>query len=318
MGLLPKGMDILPPSDDRVFKLLMTSAEESKPVLADLISATIGEPVKDVVVRNNEVPSSDTEEKEEVLDVNCLLDGDRQADVEMQASSLQEEPDGKHQNLIGKTVFYACDLHSSQGARGKKRYDSLIHTYQITFCSYTVFPEKEGFRHTFSFRDDKDDKQLTDAVRVIMVELSRLREVLKKPVGKMENLEKWALFLRYANVPRYRGIVNKIIASKEEIEMAGNLLMSISKDERERAVFRSRRIYRTDHESDLATAWDNGRNAGRIEGERMGRIEGERTGERTGKENVAREMIADGVPDESIMRYTGLTRSEITALRRGE
>ena len=31
MGLLPMDADILPPSDDRVFKLILT-AEESKPV----------------------------------------------------------------------------------------------------------------------------------------------------------------------------------------------------------------------------------------------------------------------------------------------
>jgi hypothetical protein len=37
MGLLPMDIDILPASDDRVFKLLMTSPE-GKPVLVDLIS----------------------------------------------------------------------------------------------------------------------------------------------------------------------------------------------------------------------------------------------------------------------------------------
>lgn len=44
--------------------------------------------------------------------------------------------------------------------------------------------------------------------------------------------------------------------------MAGNLLMSISQDERERAVFRSRRMYQTDLQSDLATAEDRGRAEG--------------------------------------------------------
>jgi len=40
MGLLPMGADILPPSDDRVFKLIL-SPEESKPILMDLISSII-------------------------------------------------------------------------------------------------------------------------------------------------------------------------------------------------------------------------------------------------------------------------------------
>ena len=62
MGLLPMDLDILPPSDDRVFKLILTSSE-SKPVLMDLISAIIGSKVADVEVRGNEIAPGDTEEK---------------------------------------------------------------------------------------------------------------------------------------------------------------------------------------------------------------------------------------------------------------
>ena len=40
--------------------------------------------------------------------------------------------------------------------------------------------------------------------------------------------------------------------------MAGNLLMNISQDERERAIFRSRKKFQTDIESNMATAEDNG------------------------------------------------------------
>jgi hypothetical protein len=41
MGLLPMDIDLLPPTDDRIFKMLMTSPE-GKPALVDLISATLG------------------------------------------------------------------------------------------------------------------------------------------------------------------------------------------------------------------------------------------------------------------------------------
>ena len=40
MGLLPMGADILPPSDDRVFKLILTSPE-AKTGLMNLISSII-------------------------------------------------------------------------------------------------------------------------------------------------------------------------------------------------------------------------------------------------------------------------------------
>ena len=56
--------------------------------------------------------------------------------------------------------------------------------------------------------------------------------------------------------------------------MAGNLLMSVSQDERERAVFRSRRMFQTDLQSDLATAEDRGERRGRAAGQAEGRAEG--------------------------------------------
>ncbi len=302
MGLLPMDLDILPPSDDRVFKLILT-APEAKPVLIDLISSILQRPVLDVVVRNNELPPGDTEEKAERLDLNCSIDDGSQVDLEIQASRIVEILDGLFQNLKGKSVYYACDLHSSQPSKGLRRYDKLARTYQVTFCSYTVFSERESFVNSFSLRHDEDNELLSDAVHIIFVELSKLKDILKKPVGDMTDLEKWSIFFRYANEPAYRQTVNEVIASKEALQMAGELLMGISQDERERAVFRSRRMAQTDLQSNLATAEDRGWIRGRAEGRAEGRME------------VAQSMIADGEPIEKIMRHTGLTRAEVMRLK---
>ncbi len=80
--------------------------------------------------------------------------------------------------------------------------------------------------------------------------------------------------------------------------MAGDLLMSISQDERERAVFRSRRMYQTDLQSDLATAEDRGKKAGRMEQ----RIE------------IAQNLLGMKLPLDQIIKATGLTREEIERL----
>ena len=269
MGLLPMGADILPPSDDRVFKLILTPLD-AKPVLIDLVSSIIKRPVLDVEVRNNDIPPSDTEEKAERLDVNCRIDDGSQIDLEMQASRIQEDSDGRYQKLKGKSIYYLCDLHSSQPSRGVRRYDRLSRTYQVTFCSYTVFPNRSDYVNSFSLRHDEDNELLSDAIQVVYVELSKLQEIMKKSVDDMTDLEKWAVFFQYASEPNHRETVNKVIASKEVLQMAGNRLMSISQDERERAVFRSRRMFQTDMQSDLATAEDRGERRGRAEGRAEG------------------------------------------------
>jgi hypothetical protein len=64
----------------------------------------------------------------------------------------------------------------------------------VTFCSYTIFPNRAEYANTFSMRHDEDNELLTDAIRVIYLELSKLDEILKKPVNAMTDLEKWAVF----------------------------------------------------------------------------------------------------------------------------
>ena len=301
MGLLPMDLDILPPSDDRVFKLILTSPD-AKPVLIDLISSIIKRPVIGVEVRNNDIPPSDTEEKAERLDVNCRIDDGSQIDLEMQASRIQEESDGKYQNLKGKSIYYLCDLHSSQSSKGVRRYDRLARTYQVTFCSYTIFPNQTEYVNSFSMRHDKNNELLSDAIQIVYVELSKLHEIMKKSVYDMTDLEKWAIFFQYANEPTYRDTVNKVIESKEALKMAGNLLMSISQDERERAVFRSRKMYQTDRESDLATVEDRGKKIGK----EIGRLER--------NTEIAQNMLSEGLSFDTIMKCTGLTRHEIEKL----
>ena len=78
--------------------------------------------------------------------------------------------------------------------------------------------------------------------------------------------------------------------------MAGNLLMNISQDERERAIFRSRRMYQSDMDSNIATAEDRGKAERNVE--------------------IARNMLLDGEPVEKIIKYTGLTADEVEDLKR--
>lgn len=295
MGLLPMEADILPPSDDRVFKLILTHPE-AKQALMNLISSIIGRIVIDVVLLPNELPPEDTAEKAERFDVNCKINDGSQVNLEMQCSHMVEDLDGQHKNLKGKSVYYLTDLHSSQPAKGLRRYDRLARSYQITFCSYTIFPDTLDYVNSFSLRHDTTGELLTDAINLTFVELSKLDEVVTKPVGNMTDLDKWSVFLQYAPDLEHREIVNRVIESEEALQVAGNLLMSISQNERERAIFRSRKKFQTDRQSDLATAEDNGKSIRSIE--------------------IARKMVSAGESVEKIRFFTDLTQQEIENLRR--
>lgn len=303
MGFFPEDADILPPSDDRIFKLLLTSSE-AKPALLNLLSALLGCKAVDATIHANEIPNEDTREKGERFDFNCKIDDGSQINIEFQAFPMKERADGLFRNIKGRTVYYAADLHASQPAKGLRRYDELAKTYQITFCTYTIFPTLQNYVNSFSFRHDEINEQLCDAIHIIFIELSKLEEITKKPVSEMTDLDKWSIFFQYAPDPMYRETVNKVIESEEVFQLAGNLLMSISKDEEERARFRSRRKFQTDIQSDLATSWDEGVAFGEMRGEKKRSSE------------IAQALLGMGLPFEQITAATGLSREEIERLRR--
>ena len=102
---------------------------------------------------------------------------------------------------------------------------------------------------------------------MVIIELSKLNEALKKLVDQLTSFEKWSIFFKFAPDPMHRSIINDIIREKEEVGMAATLLREISKDEHERARLRSRRMYETDRISDLLTAEERGEIRGIEKGE---------------------------------------------------
>ena len=297
MAILPMDAEILPPSDDRIFKTLLTHPN-AKQVLIDIISTVIEQNVTDVQVRNNELPVMDIEEKAERFDVNCTVDGGDQVNVEMHCEE-RLETGVVRVNFLNKYTYYLTDLHSSQKSKSV-RYRDLKRTYQVTFSLHTVFPDRYDFVHRFSLRTE-DGEQLTDQINIVIVELSKLYEAVKKPAETLTSFEKWSLFFKYADDPVHRSHINDIIQNKEEIDMAATLLQEISQDEHEKARIRSRRMYEMDKYSDYHTAIE------------IGEIR-EREKAYQDKLTIARKALAKGLTPDFVSEITGLSLEEIAKL----
>ena len=84
-------------------------------------------------------------------------------------------------------------------------------------------------------------------------------------------------------------------------------MLILTQDEKERAVFRSRRMYQTDMDSNMATA----ERRGRREGEAKGRAEGRAEGELVKALAIAQNMMKRNRPIDEIIEDTGLTREEV-------
>jgi predicted transposase/invertase (TIGR01784 family) len=143
-----------------------------------------------------------------------------------------------------------------------------------------------------------------------VVELEKGEGLLKKRVQDLSPLERWALFFRYLTDPGKRELINELLKEEEGIAMASEVLLEISRDEKQRAWLESEYKYAVDRQSDLVSARREGLAEGKVEGWAEGRVEGEQLGlekgERLGLEKTARRLRAMGLSPEQIAEATGL------------
>ena len=243
---------ILPPYENGVFKAILT-LPEAKTALEDVVETMIDVPVKGVVLRNNAAPSRDISAKQEQYDINCVVNAQNgeQCNIEMQSSPMEgDNSANEHQNIRWRSVFNVCDLHSNQEGRGL-RYAHFARSYQVMLINFKVFRDKKRLLERFTFRN-REGMELCDAVTVIFIDLSQAKEIAKKLVSEMSNIEKWVIFFALGNQPKYSGILTEIIKQQEGIAVANEVLLNISQNPDERARFRSRRIWLQDREHEQA------------------------------------------------------------------
>ncbi|MDR1149910.1 MAG: hypothetical protein LBK66_14910, partial [Spirochaetaceae bacterium] len=88
-----------------------------------------------------------------------------------------------------------------------------------------------------------------------------------------------------------RGKINEIIEFEEGIGMASEVLMTISRDDVERARLMSEYKYELDTQSRVVYAWQQGELQGRKDGEQQGRKDGEQEGRREGHREEKLEIL---------------------------
>ena len=128
----------------------------------------------------------------------------------------------------------------------------------------------------------------------------------RKPLEEMTQIEKLAVYLRYADDENYKDSIQEICGSEEGIIMAENLYRTVTKEEREAAWAECRMMY----QHDIASMREDGRKAGLVEGEAIGLEKGAAQKQR----EIAKNFKQAGIPIEVIAENTGLSCEEIEKL----
>ena len=167
------------------------------------------------------------------------------------------------------------------------------------------FFQDEHFFHTFTYYDPVNRISLNGRTKIITLELSKLAAIVEKPAHDMSLPELWAVYIAYLTDRNKRGKINEIVALEEGIAMASSVLMTVSRDEEERArIMRDEKI-ELDYQSYMVYE--------KREARREGKLEGKLERDKELLEN-ARNALVKGYPIETIHDITGLDTETIRNL----
>jgi len=126
----------------------------------------------------------------------------------------------------------------------------------------------------------------------------------------MDSSEKWSIFFQYLTNKNKRAKINEILEREEEIAMAGETLIHISRDDIEQARLTTELKNKLDYQSGMVDARWEGLAEGLAKGQTKGLKEGLQKGEQKRSIEIAKNLKAAGVSAEIILQTTGLRLEE--------
>jgi predicted transposase/invertase (TIGR01784 family) len=276
---------VLSPLLDVVFKFLFTK-KELEICLRSLLSSLLGRDFAAVKILSNELPVDGVSQINERHDIICLLDGEILVDLEIEAFRKTGMSDD---NLLPRILYYLDRLYTNQNIKGRQ-YKFLLKSYHITIFNFNVLDSIIGYKEKFLYKGEISNLIKTEHNSFIIIDMTNLSDAVKKPVKNMTSLEMWLIFLKYANDPQYRSIINQIDLAKGEIKMAHQALLDLSQDDRERTRLLSISKFQMDYDSHVSAEIE--------------------LAEKRGAENNQHEIIAhmrsEGLDDEKIAKLSGI------------
>ena len=163
-----------------------------------------------------------------------------------------------------------------------------------TILNFSLDKSDKSCLSWYTMKDEKG-KSLSGRLNVIFFDLVKNRKLINTPIGKLSKLEKWGLFLSYADSEEHAGYIRELVDSEGGLMNARSSLLTVSQDEINWARQNSIYIAQHDYNDGLYNA--------------------EKRGERKRALEAARRFLQMGLPIEQIAQGVGLSISEIQQLK---
>lgn len=279
----------LSPRNDTVFRKLF-GTEDNKDVLIRFLNTILelkdDKVIEDVDFMNPwQAPRIDGA-KQSIVDVLVKDKRDVRYIVEMQVCHTADFTK-RAQYYTAKT--YVDQMKAGHGYRG------LNSVFFIAIADHILFPEKEAYKSLHLMCDQSTGEHDLKDFRFTFIELPKF----KKGLHELSSVEdQWLYFLKHAEE------VSDMPPTVDDsaLQKAYHAIESMGWSERELAAYEDSMLAVYDEQSRRDWAAQQ-KEEGRQEGKKQERIE------------IAKTMLVDQFPVETIIKYTGLTQEEIEEIK---
>ncbi|MGL9702584.1 MAG: Rpn family recombination-promoting nuclease/putative transposase [Wolbachia sp.] len=289
----------LNPKLDLTFKKIF-GTEKNKNILIHFFNDILGftgiDTIQEVEFLSTYMDPEIAFDKQSIVDVLCKDSRGLRYVIEMQLA--------RDKGFEKRAHLYAAKAYSRQVGKGGK-YIDLKTVFFIAISDNAIFPEEVEYISTHNIREVKTNGHYLKDFQFVFIELPKFA---KNRVEELEStIERWCFFFKYAEDTTDEDLRN--IAEKSPIiKLAYDELDKFRWNEKDLIAYEERLMDLRKEEGILAQKLDDATEKGRQEGRAEGREEG--------KIEVAKAMLADNVDVNTIVKFTGLSISEIERIAR--
>ena len=295
-------MRFISPKTDFAFKKIFGS-NQSKNILISFLNAIIYS--GDSVIHDLEIidpynSGDSVGSKDSYLDVRALLQDKTTVIIEMQVWNVEA--------FQQRILYNLCKTYGNQLAKGEG-YSYLNPVIALTITDFYLFPTTGNVINHFHFQEETQRISYQEnELKMVFVELPKFTKTLEE----LETVtDKWIYFLKEA--PTLEVIPEKM-REIPPLEQALNIANQASLSAEELEKIHRQEMFWEDKKSGLRLAKKEGREQGRKEGIQEGKREGIQKGKQEEKNNIAKTLKQQGIPLETIVQATGLTKEEVEEL----
>ena len=217
-GAIPYNM-----TNDYMFRAVL---QKNKTVLRGLVGALlhINPELIDVEITNPIELGQSYQNKEFMLDINVIVNGQTRLNLEMQVIN--------YQNWKERSLSYLC--RSFDNVFKGHDYIEVTPVIQISFLDFVLFPEAPEFYATYMMENVKSHMIYTDKIQLSVIQLCSIE--LATDEDCLYEIDRWASLFKAKTWKELKSVA----ASNQYMQSAVNTIYELSSDETIREQCRAR------------------------------------------------------------------------------